>query len=231
MASIENEYLFWRGSQEPSTISELFGGVFILKIGGFTSLGKPINVYTAQWVNSQTEDYMVTSKVEINNQEYDAIFRENVDLDITFIVRDKNGGATDVRETHDAFIAYMTDGALYIKSNYTERTMRAVCLKEYKPTSIVLKRPLGSNYILGTITMHTLDVRAGENDGYVPNPYQEPSEEEPTPTPPSTLVQATNVWDTALGARQSELNQIFNSKSDVQVSVQGKTLVITTQRT
>ena len=229
MANIANEYLVKRGSESFATIASKFGGVRILKIDGFTSVGKPINIYTAQWVNSQGEDYMVTSQVEISGTTYDAIFRENVDLEITFIVGDKYG-ANDVRQQHDAFIAYMTDGALHIKSNYTDRTMRAVCLKEYKPTTIQLKRPQGRNYMMGTLTLHTLDIRDGSDDGYIGNPYVQPSGgDTPTPTPtPTTPINTTDVYDAALGATQAALNQTFNAKSNVQVRVQGTTLVITT---
>lgn len=225
MANIANEYLVRRGSQSFSTIASLFTGVRVLKIDGFTSVGKPINIYTAQWVNEQQEDYMVTSQVTIDNVTYDAVFRENVDIEITFIVSDKYG-ATDVRQVHDAFISYMTDGALYIKSNYADRTLRCVCLKEYSPTTQKLKRATGGNYILGTITLHSLDTRAGDGDGYISNPYVEPSGgDEPSPTP-VVQVLTTNVYDTAIGATQATLNQQFKSKANVSVS--GTTLVITT---
>lgn len=141
---------------------------------GFLAKGKPVNIYTAQWVNSQTEDYMVTDTVVVDGVEYDAVFRENVDIDVTFIVSDKYG-ATDVRTAHDAFIAYMTDGALLLKSNYVDRILRCVCLKEYSPTTQKLKRPSGKNYIIGTITLHSLDTLAGNNDGHIDNPYPTPS--------------------------------------------------------
>ena len=162
MANIANKYYVRRGEQQFATISSLFGGVRILKIDGMTSVGAAKNIYTASWVDSQAEDYMVAG---------DSIIRENVDIDITFIVSNKYG-ATNVRQQHDAFIAYMTDGELYIKSDYVGRTFRCVALKEYKPTAIHLKRSGGaSDYMIGTIQLHTLDNRAGDNDGYVPNPY------------------------------------------------------------
>lgn len=227
MADIANEYLVRRGSQEFATISSLFGGVRILKITGYSSTGKPVNIYTAQWVDSQTEDYMITTTITDEQTDYDVVIRENVDLDITFIVGDKYG-ASNVRQQHDAFVAYMTDGALYIKSNYMDRTMRCVCLKNYEPTTVKLKRPEGKNYMMGTITLHTLDVRAGDGDGYISNPYPSSGGDTPTPTPPSQIP-ATSVYDAALGATQASLNQIFNAKSDVAISVQGTTLMITTR--
>lgn len=208
--NIANKYYVKRGSQQFATISSLFGGVRILKIEGMTGVGSAKNIYTASWVDSQTEDYMVAG---------DSVVRENVDLDITFIVGNKYG-ATNVREQHDAFIAYMTDGELYIKSDYTGRTLRCVSLKDYKPTTVHIKREgNGNDYIIGTISMHTLDNRAGDGDGYVANPYPSSGGDTPTPTP--TQISSSNVYDAALGATQASLNQryegiipVVNGKAD-----------------
>ncbi len=228
MANIENEYLVKRGNNDFATIASLFTGVRILKMDGFLAKGKPINIYTAQWVNSQAEDYMVADTVTVNGVEYDAIFRENVDIDITFIVGDKYG-ASDVRAVHDAFVAYITDGALYLKSNYVDRILRCVCLKEYSPTTEKLKRPSGRNYIIGTITLHSLDAQAGENDGYIDNPYPTPSSSDVTPPPtPTGQIYTTDVYDASLNATQAVLNRKFNTYNKVTVSVSGKTLMITT---
>jgi hypothetical protein len=212
MADIATKYYVRRGDQEFATIASLFGGVRILKIGGMTGVGSAKNIYTASWVDSQTEDYMVAG---------DSVVRENVDLDITFIVGNKYG-ATNVREQHDAFIAYMTDGELYIKSDYTGRTLRCVSLKDYKPTTVHIKREGSSNdYIIGTISMHTLDNRAGDGDGYVANPY--PSSGGSTPTPPAQQVSATNVYDAALGSTQASLNQRFENKDgELETALGGK---------
>ena len=217
MADIATKYYVRRGDQQFATIASLFGGVRILKIEGMTGVGSAKNIYTASWVDSQTEDYMVAG---------DSVVRENVDLDITFIVSNKYG-ATDVRQQHDAFVAYMTDGELYLKSDYTGRTMRCVCLKDYKPTTGHLKRTGGTNdYIIGTLSLHTIDNRAGDDDGYISNPYPTSGGDTPTPTPPQQ-VSTTNVYDAALGATQAVLNQRF-ANAQVSIAVQGKTLVITT---
>ena len=84
--------------------------------------------------------------------------------------------------------------------------------------------------MMGTLTLHTLDIRDGSDDGYIGNPYVQPSGgDTPTPTPtPTTPINTTDVYDAALGATQAALNQTFNAKSNVQVRVQGTTLVITT---
>jgi hypothetical protein len=60
--------------------------------------------------------------------------------------------------------------------------------------------------------MHTLDNRAGDGDGYVANPYPSSGGDTPTPTP--TQINSSNVYDTALGATQASLNQLFNGKAD-----------------
>lgn len=210
MADIATKYYVRRGDQQFATIASLFGGVRILKIEGMTGVGSAKNIYTASWVDSQSEDYMVVG---------DSVVRENVDINITFIVSNKYG-AVDVRQQHDAFVAYMTDGELYLKSDYIGRTLLCVCLKDYKPATEHLKRTGNNDYIIGTITLHTLDNRAGEDDGYIGNPYPT-SGDTPTPPTPPQQVSATNVYDTALGATQAALNQryegiipVVNNKAD-----------------
>lgn len=211
MANIEKEYLVKRGTQEYTPISELFNGVRILKVNGFTSTGAPKNIYTAAWINSQAEDYMVTLQESREGEVYDVVIRDNTDIEITFIVGDKYADTDiDVRVTHDAFIAYMTDGALYVKSNYTDRAMKVVCLKEYKPTLVRLKRQAKNNYITGTITLHALDTRAGDDDGYIGNPYPTTSEEGGGGGGGEPLsINTTQVYDPYFGKTQQELNKQF----------------------
>lgn len=211
MANIEKEYLVKRGTQEYTPISELFNGVRILKVNGFTSTGAPKNIYTAAWINSQAEDYMVTLQESREGEDYDVVIRDNTDIEITFIVGDKYADTDiDVRVTHDAFIAYMTDGALYVKSNYTDRAMKVVCLKEYKPTLVRLKRQAKNNYITGTITLHALDTRAGDDDGYIGNPYPTTSEEGGGGGGGEPLsINTTQVYDPYFGKTQQELNKQF----------------------
>ena len=122
--------------------------------------GKPVNIYTAQWVNSQQEDFMITT---FDNQNNPVVIRENVDIDITFIVRKKYAATQtnfDVQAVHDSFVDYMTNSDVWIKSGYLgNKYVHCVCLKEYKPTTVKLGR--GDNsYIIGTITLHALDAPA-----------------------------------------------------------------------
>ena len=136
-------------------ITTLFDGVAVLKVDGMLAKGRPVNVYTAQWINSQEEDFLITTLDEHDNP---VVIRENVDLEITFIVRQKYAtGTIDVQSVHDNFVDYMTGSDVWIKSSYLgNKYVHCVCLKEYKPTTIMLERGANS-YIMGTLTLHTLE--------------------------------------------------------------------------
>lgn len=157
---LRNKYFVRKDTSEAwKDVSTEWGGCHILKIDGFDGRGKPLNIYTEQWINSQEEDCVVTHQVTEGGVTRDVVVRANVDLQITFIVSKKYTNALiDVRQQHDAFVDYMTSGVLYIKSAYTEKEARAVCLSEYKPTLEKLKRGLNNSYIIGTLTLHTLDM-------------------------------------------------------------------------
>lgn len=141
-------------------ITTLFNGVAILKLTGMDGKGKPVNIYQAQWVNSQREDFMITTLDENNNP---VVIRENVDIEITFIVRQKYATTTiDVQTVHDNFTNYMTNSDVWVKSSYLgNKYVHCVCLKEYKPTTTKLDRA-DNSYMMGTITLHTLDAPTKE---------------------------------------------------------------------
>ena len=63
-------------------VTSLVNGVRVLAIEGFFEKGEPVNIYTAQWVNSQAEDYMVAN-------ESNAVIHKNTDIKITFMVHQK----------------------------------------------------------------------------------------------------------------------------------------------
>lgn len=136
-------------------ITTLFDGVAVLKVDGMLGKGKPVNIYTAQWVNSQREDFLITSTDLLNNP---LVIRENVEISLTFIVRQKYASNTiDVQSVHDNFVAYMTGSDVWIKSAYLgNKYVHCVCLSEYKPTTIKFGRG-NDSYAMGTITLHTLD--------------------------------------------------------------------------
>ena len=131
-------------------ITNLVDGVRVLSVTGFYDKGEPVNIYTAQWVNSQNEDFMIAHP---NN----TVIRKNVDIEITFIIHQKYAvGNIDVAAQHVAFLNYFTNGTVWVKSLYTNRVAKCVCLEKYEPTTIKLKRNPESNYILGTLRLHTL---------------------------------------------------------------------------
>lgn len=136
-------------------ITSLFDGVAVLKVDGMLAKGKPVNVFTQQWIGSQEEDFLITTLDEHDNP---VVIRENVDLEITFIVRQKYAtGTINVQSVHDNFVDYMTGSDVWIKSSYLgNKYVHCVCLKEYNPTTIMLERGANS-YIMGTLTLHTLE--------------------------------------------------------------------------
>lgn len=136
-------------------ITTMFNGVAVLKLEGMLAKGKPINIYTEQWFDSQTEDFMITT---LDDNDNPVVIRENVDIELTFIVRRKYATSTiDVLATHDAFVEYMTNSDIWLKSSYVgNKYVHCVCMNEYKPTTVNLERGEKS-YIMGTITFHTLE--------------------------------------------------------------------------
>lgn len=141
-------------------ITTLFDGVAVLKVDGVLAKGKPVNIYTAQWVNSQVEDFMITT---LDQNDRPIVIRENVDIELTFIVHQKYANSViDVQDVHDGFVDYMTGSDVWIRSSYVgNKYVHCVCLKDYKPTTVKLQRGINS-YIIGTISFHTLDAPVGE---------------------------------------------------------------------
>ena len=136
-------------------ITTMFDGVAVLKLDGMLAKGEPVNVYTAQWIDSQQEDFMITT---LDDNDNPVVIRKNVDLELTFIVRQKYAtGTIDVQTVHDNFVDYITGSDVWLKSSYVgNKYVHCVCLKEYNPTTVKLGR--GDNsYIMGTITLHCLD--------------------------------------------------------------------------
>lgn len=135
-------------------ITTLVNGVRILKIDGINAQGEPVNIYTAQWVDNQGEDFMITKTDALLNP---VVVRKNVDIEITFIVSPRYAsGIIDTLTQHDSFISQMTSKDIWIKSMYTNKEVHCVCLEQYEPTTTKLQR--GNNsYMMGTLKLHTLD--------------------------------------------------------------------------
>lgn len=141
-------------------VTTLFQGVRILKVDGLASKGESKNVFTQEWVNSETEDMMIVMETD---EEPVKILRKNVDIEITFVVRQKYASTViDVQTQHDLFVDYMTNTDIWIKSNYMgDKFVHCVCLKEYKPTVMKLHRGGNSinnhrNWAMGTIQLHCI---------------------------------------------------------------------------
>lgn len=135
-------------------MTQLVDGVRILKIDGTNAQGEPVNVYTAQWIDSQSEDFMIPKTDLYDNP---VVVRKNVDIEITFIVSPRYAtGQVDTLIQHDTFVELMTYKDIWVKSLYTNKEMHCVCLEQYEPTTTKLHR--GNNsYMMGTLKLHTLD--------------------------------------------------------------------------
>lgn len=138
-------------------VTTLVDGVRILKIDGFFDKGEPVNIYTAQWIDGQDEDFMITT---LDDNEQPVVIRKNTDLSVTFIVGQKYASAQiDVATQHDTFVNHLTNSDVWLKSLYADKEVHCVCLENYSPTLIKLQRG-SKSYMMGTITLHTLDVPA-----------------------------------------------------------------------
>jgi hypothetical protein len=151
MNDLSGKYFVRKSSSSAwEDVTTKYRGVKILSIDGFNEIGDAKNIYTAQWVDTQDEDYVLAGN---------SVVRANTDLSVTFIVGNRYG-ASDAQAVHDEFIDYMCmQGDLYIRSIYVNKHAHVVCLKSYKPTTQRLHRGANS-YILGTITLHMLDTPA-----------------------------------------------------------------------
>lgn len=153
--ALENKY-FIKTSQNGTfvDISALVVGCRILEIKGMFDQGKPVNIYTAQWIDQQDEDFLIT---KVDGNDNPVVIRENVDIEITFIVGNRYTSANiDVATQHDLFISRMTNSDIWIKSAYSNKVAHCVCLEGYEPTTIKLQRGEKS-YMMGTLKLHTLD--------------------------------------------------------------------------
>lgn len=133
-------------------ITTLFDGVRVLEVKGVAAKGKAINVYNAQWMDSQTEDFMITTNNGI-------IIRENVDIEVTFLVHQKYAqDDIDVKTQHDSFVNYLTSKDVWIRTAYQNNVIaHCVNIDGYEPTTMKLKRDSNANYALGTIKLHCIE--------------------------------------------------------------------------
>lgn len=133
-------------------VATAFAGVRILSVTGVAAKGKAVNVYNAQWMDSEQEDFMITTNSG-------TIIRENVDIEVTFIVHQRYTNSTiNVKTQHDNFVNYMTNTDVWIKTTYQDNVIaHCVALDAYEPTTMKLKRDNNANYALGTIKLHCIE--------------------------------------------------------------------------
>ena len=136
-----------------SDVTTLFDGVNVLSVDGFDSRGRTVNVYSQQWLDTQDEDFLITT-VDGNNNP--VIVRENVDVTVTFAVsRRYANNVIDEQTVYDNFVNYLTGSDVWIASKYVGKQVHCVALEGVTPQTVKLKR--GNNsYILGEVKLHTL---------------------------------------------------------------------------
>lgn len=149
-------------------VTELFDGVRILTIKGFFDQGETTNVYNAQWVNSQTEDFIIP---DTDENDEPIVVRKNMDIEITFIVGQRYASETiDAAKRHDQFIRYLTNSDVWILSKYAKKKVRCMNLESYSPTVAKLCRG-DKSFMMGTIKLHMLEMptdmgQDGDTEGY-----------------------------------------------------------------
>lgn len=147
MGTIANKYYIKKGTDSYADFTTKWVGLTLLSIDSFNMQGAAKNIYIGDWINSNTEDVYVP----------DTVCFTNPDINFNFMVTDfgtSGNSAVDVQSIHDDFISYMMSNKVTIKSLYSMKEASFICNKDYKPTQERLKRTVGQNYIIGTITMH-----------------------------------------------------------------------------
>ena len=148
--TIQNSYFVKNTASGTYTdVTTLFQGVSILAVEGFDSLGKSLNTYMEQWVDGSV-DFMIVG----NNG---VIAREVVDVKVVFIVGQRYASTTiDTQTVYDAFVAYMTNTDVWVKSAYVGKQVHCVASDKFDPKTIKLHRG-GDSYILGELTLKCLE--------------------------------------------------------------------------
>ena len=170
-------YIKTTASGAYSDVTTLVNGVRVLEIKGMFDQGKAVNVYTAQWIDSQTEDFLIAKEDTSHNP---IVVRENPDISITFIVGNKYATSTiDVATNHDAFVSLLTSKDVWVLSTYANKIAHCMALESYSPTTINLQRG-NKSFIIGTIKLHVLETMSNDVELDIDDEvgYQEPESQE-----------------------------------------------------
>lgn len=146
---LKGKYYVKKGSDAYADFATKFDGLRVLAVSGLDSRGKALNVYAAQWIDSQTEDFMITTNSGV-------IVRENVDIKVVFAISRRYASTTiNEQSVYDTFIDYMTNTDVWVKSTYVGKHVHCVASDKFEPKTLKLHRG-GNSYILGEISLHTL---------------------------------------------------------------------------
>ena len=187
IGNLTGKYHYREGENGSWVDFTTIAGVRVLAIDGFDERGEAVNVYTAQWIDSDVEDYMCAkqettttgSGQDAVTTTRDVIVRKNVDLNMTVIVSDRYTNANiDVQSQYDVLLSTICDRDIYLKSAYTNKIAHVVCLKSFKPTAVKIRKvPVynsstqqyemrcKNSYILVTIPFHTLSAPENVSSG------------------------------------------------------------------
>lgn len=117
-----------------------FEGVRILKVSGISNLGKPKNIYTNSYAESESENVLMP----------DVICREPTDIEVEFFVTGDNYMAI-----HDAFIDYCSSGVIHYWDTYRRRKVRLINLESYEVVEESFKSSI--KYIKSVIKFKNID--------------------------------------------------------------------------
>ena len=152
----------YKNNEDDWTYFNGISGVRVLSLTGIDERGDAVNVYNAQWVDSEQEDFIIAHEEE-------KIIRKNVDVQLTMIIgrRYTVGESINEQATYDAMITTLCEsGDIYLWSGYLNKKVHVVCVKSFKPTTVHLHRGRDS-YILVTIPFHVLEPPQSSTDPVV----------------------------------------------------------------
>lgn len=148
---METKYYVGRSADNMTDVSATFQGVHILKIDGIDVRGEAVNVYLEQWMDGST-DFIIAG--ESGN-----IVRKNPDIKVTFIVGERYATTPNfnLQRAYDTFIDFMTSKDVYLKTEYVDKIVHAVCTEATEITTNKMKRKGDNSYKLGSITLAQID--------------------------------------------------------------------------
>lgn len=144
MADSLLQYFMQKKDQpSPINIEDEFKGLSITLVKGVNKRGKPKNIFIRKWAQSNITDVYIPKEITYDDSE----------VLITFILTDAKYPDSNIQETHDAFIDYVSGGIISFYDNYRNRRNDYIMLDEYEPTTEDYMRGVGNNFVIGTIKL------------------------------------------------------------------------------